>query len=67
MKALNLFFVLIGNSLQRIAAGASCDLVGLYLAQLANRDSAVGAGLVGVFVIQQEHLWYALTTTEKTR
>ena len=48
MDALNLSLVLIGNSLQRIAAGASGVLVGLYLAELANRGSAVGAGLVGV-------------------
>ena len=48
MDALNLSLVLIGNSLQRIAAGASGVLVGLYLAQLANRGSAIGAGLVGV-------------------
>jgi MFS family permease len=48
MEALNLAFVLIGNSLQRIAAGAGGVLVGLYLAELANRGSAVGAGLVGV-------------------
>src|SRR5215472_9405372 len=48
MDALNLSLVLIGNSLQRIAAGASGVLAGLYLAELANRGSAVGAGLVGV-------------------
>jgi len=48
MHALNLSLVLIGNSLQRIAAGASGVLVGLYLAQLANRGSAIGAGLAGV-------------------
>src|SRR5499427_5012364 len=40
--------VLIGNSLQRIAVGASGVLVALYLAQLANRGSAIGAGLVGI-------------------
>jgi MFS family permease len=48
MKALSLVLVLLGNSLQRIAAGASGVLVGLYLAQLANRGSAISAGLVGV-------------------
>jgi MFS family permease len=46
---LRLILVILGNSLQRIAAGASGVLVGLYLAQLANRgSSAVGAGLVGI-------------------
>lgn len=48
MQALRLTLVMIGNSLQRIAAGASGVLVGLYLAQLANHGSAIGAGLVGV-------------------
>ena len=48
MQTLGLIFVLIGNSLQRIAAGASGVLVGLYLAQLANRGSKIGAGLVGI-------------------
>ena len=48
MQALNLVLVMLGNSLQRIAVGASGVLVGLYLAQLANRGSAIGAGLVGV-------------------
>jgi MFS family permease len=48
METLNLVFVLIGNSLQRIAAGASGVLVGFYLAQLANRGSAIGAGVVGI-------------------
>jgi len=48
METINLAFVLIGNSVQRIAVGASGVLVGLYLAELANRGSAVGAGLVGV-------------------
>src|SRR5215472_3688075 len=48
MDALNLSLVLIGNSLQRVAAGASGVLVGLYLGQLANRGSAIGAGLVGI-------------------
>lgn len=49
IQALNLSLVLIGNSLQRIATGASGVLVGLYLAQLANRGFAIGAGLVGIF------------------
>jgi len=48
METVNLALMLIGNSLQRIAAGASGVLVGLYLAQLANQGSAIGAGLVGV-------------------
>jgi MFS family permease len=48
VQTLNLTVVLIGNSLQRIAVGASGVLVGLYLAQLANRGSAIGAGLVGI-------------------
>jgi len=39
---------MVGNSLQRIAAGASGVLVGLYLARLANHGSAIGAGLVGI-------------------
>jgi sugar phosphate permease len=34
--------------LQRVAVGARGVLVGLYLAQLANRGSAIGAGLVGI-------------------
>jgi len=48
MQALGLTFVLIGNSLQRIAAGAGGVLVGLYLARLANGGSSIGAGLVGI-------------------
>jgi MFS family permease len=48
MQARNITFVLIGNSMQRIAVGASGVLVGLYLAQLANRGSSIGAGLVGI-------------------
>src|SRR6516165_5980812 len=48
LQALNLSLLLFGNSLQRIAAGASGVLVGLYLAQLANRGSAIGAGLAGI-------------------
>jgi MFS family permease len=48
MRTSGLIFVLVGNSLQRIAAGASGVLVGLYLAQLANRGSEIGAGLVGM-------------------
>jgi hypothetical protein len=46
MQALNLILVMIGNSLQRIAAGASGVLVGLYLAQIANCGSGIGAGPV---------------------
>jgi MFS family permease len=48
VRPLNLTFVLIGNSLQRIAVGASGVLVGLYLARLANSGAAIGAGLVGI-------------------
>src|SRR5260370_16794343 len=48
MQTVRLTLVLAGNSLQRIAAGASGVLVGLYLAQLANRGFAIGAGLVGI-------------------
>lgn len=48
MQALTLSIVLIGNSLQRIAAGASCVLVGLYLARLSNSGIGIGAGLVGL-------------------
>jgi MFS family permease len=48
VRPLNLTFVLIGNSLQRIAVGASGVLVGLYLARLANNGAAIGAGLVGI-------------------
>ena len=48
MQALNLILVMIGNSLQRIAAGASGVLVGLYLAQIANCGSGIGAGPVGI-------------------
>lgn len=48
MQTLGLIFVLVGNSLQRIAAGASGVLVGLYLARLTNRGSEIGVGLVGI-------------------
>ena len=48
MQTLNLTIVLIGNSLQRVAVGASGVLVGLYLARLANSGAAIGAGLVGI-------------------
>jgi Major Facilitator Superfamily len=47
-RTVRLSLVLLGNSLQRIAVGGSGVLVGLYLANLANRGSAIGAGLVGV-------------------
>lgn len=39
--------VLLGNALMRIAGGAGGVLVGLYLADLANRGSGVDAALVG--------------------
>jgi MFS family permease len=38
---------LLGNALMRIAGGASAILVGLYLADLANRGACVSAALVG--------------------
>ena len=38
---------LLGNALMRIAGGASAILVGLYLADLANRVAHVNAALVG--------------------
>lgn len=38
---------LVGNALMRIAGGASGFLVGLYLADLANRGARVSAALVG--------------------
>jgi MFS family permease len=40
-------FVILGNGLMRIAAGASGILVGLYLSDLANRGFHVNAALVG--------------------
>jgi MFS family permease len=48
MQTLNLIFVIVGNALQRVAVGASGVLVGLYLAHLANRGSAIDVGLVGI-------------------
>jgi MFS family permease len=39
--------VLMGNALMRVAGGASGVLVGLYLADLANRGAQVNAALVG--------------------
>ncbi len=44
---LHLGLALAGNALQRIAAGASGVLVGLYLARLAAARGGVGAGLAG--------------------
>src|SRR5437016_7079273 len=38
---------LLGNAIMRIAGGASGILVGLYLADLANRGARVDAALVG--------------------
>src|SRR3989442_12586230 len=38
---------LLGNAFMRIAGGASGVLVGLYLADLANRSAQVDAALVG--------------------
>lgn len=38
---------LVGNALMRVARGASGVLVGLYLADLANRGAQLGAALVG--------------------
>src|SRR6266851_9555040 len=45
-KTLRLTLVIFGNALQRIAAGTSGVLVGLYLADLANHGSPICAGLV---------------------
>jgi hypothetical protein len=39
----------LGNALMRIAGGASAILVGLYLADLANRGAHVNAALVGTW------------------
>src|SRR5260370_41164299 len=44
---LPLSLVIFGNALQRIASGTSGVLVGLYLADLANHGSPIGAALVG--------------------
>ncbi len=44
---LRLALVILGNALQRIAAGTSGVLVGLYLADLANHGFPIGAALVG--------------------
>jgi len=46
-RTLRLTLVIFGNALQRIAAGTSGVLVGLYLADLANHGLAIGAALVG--------------------
>ncbi len=46
-KTLRLTLVIFGNALQRIAAGTSGVLVGLYLADLANHRFPIGAALVG--------------------
>src|SRR5258708_8828679 len=48
MQTVRLTLVVAANSMRGIAAGASGGLVGLYLAQLANRGFAMGAGLVGI-------------------
>jgi MFS family permease len=42
-----LLLVIVGNALMRTSSGASGVLVGLYLANLANRGSNVNAALVG--------------------
>ncbi len=42
-----LSIVILGNAFMRIASGASGVLVGLYLADLANRGLHVNAALVG--------------------
>ncbi|HKW76317.1 MAG TPA: MFS transporter [Terriglobales bacterium] len=46
-SSVRLAFALGGNALQRIASGASGVLIGLYLADLANHGSSIGAALVG--------------------
>lgn len=42
-----LTLLIVGNALQRIAAGASGVLVGLYLAKLANEGASIGVAVVG--------------------
>ncbi len=42
-----LLLIIVGNALMRISSGATGILVGLYLANLANRGSHVDAALVG--------------------
>src|SRR3954447_24620561 len=42
-----LLLVILGNAALRIAGGASSVLVGIYIADLANRGVPIGAGLVG--------------------
>ena len=46
--SLRLAIALLGNALQRVAAGTSAVLIGLYLANLANHGNPIGAGTVGV-------------------
>ena len=46
--SLRLAIALLGNGLQRIAAGTSAVLIGLYLADLANHGHPIGAGIVGL-------------------
>jgi SAM-dependent methyltransferase len=40
-------FVIVSNGVLRVAGGASSVLVGVYVADLANRGFTMGAGLVG--------------------
>jgi len=47
-RTLRLALVIFGNALQRIAAGTSGVLVGLYLADLANHGFPISAALVGM-------------------
>jgi hypothetical protein len=42
-----LWFVIASNGIVRVAGGASSVLVGVYIADLANRGWDIGAGLVG--------------------
>lgn len=46
-SAFRLTLLIIGNSLQRIASGASGVLIGLYLAHFANHGATIGVALVG--------------------
>ena len=46
-SSFRLTLLIIGNALQRIAAGASGVLVGLYLAMLANQGASIGVAIVG--------------------
>lgn len=46
-SSVRLSLLIFGNALQRVAAGASGVLVGLYLAKLANEGASIGVAIVG--------------------